>query len=269
MKRLKLLLIIIIIIIALTLSNIFGISNFIINVLQKGFGPVQDVTYNFGLKIKSLFSSPSSNELKQENVRLKEKLKNYLIDKIEFTALKQENEYLKQELNFLETIDYNYQIAKIIAQESLFGKKILIINQGTSSGIKEGDPVIISGENKTRGYYLGKIMNGSSATSKLRLITDSKSQTAAKILGQKSTIGIIKGERGLTLNMELIPISEKIKKGDLVITSGLENKIPEGLIIGEVEEIISLPGDLFSKAKIKSFIDFDNLKIVTVLLPTN
>lgn len=267
MKHFKFIIIILFIITALILSNIFGISNFLINVFQKGFAPAQNVAYNFGLKIKSRFTSPSSSELEQENTRLKEKLKKYLIDKVEFTTLKQENEYLKQELNFLNSTDYNYQIAKIIAQEFLFSKKILTINQGKLAGIEKQDPVIASGENKTHGYYLGKIINASSATSKFQLITDSKSQTAAKILGHKSTTGLVKGERGLTLSLELIPITEKIKRGDLVITSGLQNKIPEGLIIGEVEEIISIPGNLFSKAKIKPFINFDNLKIVTVLLP--
>jgi len=267
MKRFKLLIITILILLALFFLNYFGAINFIKDTFQKVLTPVQETIFNTGFKVKSFFWSPTSPELKQENQELKKNLKQCLIDSSEFEILKQENEFLKKELNFQETSNLNYQVAKIIARESIFGKKVIILNKGEASGIKAGYPVIISAEQKNKGYLIGKIIETDENTSKLVLITDSKSTVAAKILGGDTTSGIVRGEKGLTLKMELVPTENQIQPSNIIITSGLEQNIPEGLIIGEIEQILSDPGDFFGQAKIKSFVDFDNLKIVTILLP--
>lgn len=266
-KRFKLLIIIILIALVLFFLNLFGVTKFAIGIFQKILTPFQQITYNVSLKIKSFFQSKSNTQLKQENFELQENLKHSLINAVEFATLKQENEFLKQQLHFLESTDSNYQVAAVIGQESSSGQKILILNKGSLAAIESNYPVIISGANKKQGYLVGKIVQVDNATSKVILITNSKSLIAAKVMGTNETTGIVKGERGLTLKMDLIPADKAIKKNDIIITSGLEPKIPEGLIIGEIEAILTQPGDFFNQAKIKPFADFDNLRIVTVLLP--
>lgn len=267
MKKIKFLIIIISIIIVLILLNLFGITPIITKVMQKILTPIQETVWNLGLKIKFLLKTQPLEELKQENAHLQQKLQNYLIDRVELTTLRQENKFLRQELNFLETTNYKYQIVRIIGQESILGKNFFILNKGKDSGIQEGYPVILGSEKGAKGYLIGKIIQSENSISKLGLITAPQSLVAAKIL-QTNTPGLVKGERGLTLKMDLIPADKKIGPGDIVVTSGLESKIPQDLLIGEVEAVISEPADFFSQAKIKPFIDFDNLKIVTVLLPS-
>lgn len=263
MKRLKLLLIIISIIIAIIFLNILGIAD----IFQKALFPIQNAIYSAGLNIKSFFQLQPPQELQNENQKLKEKFNQTVIDRTELELLKQENEFLKKELDFLENSVYDYQIVKIIGRETSLGEDTVIINKGSDSNIEIGFPVILSGERKNHGYLIGKITQVKKTISHVALITSPKSLIAAKVLTSTGTTGLIKGERGLTLKMDLIPADKEIKINDLIVASGLEDKIPEGLIIGEVEGITSNPGDFFNQAKIKPFIDFDNLKIVTVLLP--
>ena len=263
MKRLKSLIIVIILILTLVFLNLLGV----IGIFQKILSPIQGVTYSAGLKIKSFFQFKSTQELDQENQELKAGLKQALIDKTDLELLKQENEFFKKELDFIETSGFNFQVAKIIGKDIFQTKNVFIINKGTDAGIQTGLPVIISGQEKSKGYLVAKVVEVEAAISKIILITDPKSAVAAKVLGSQGTTGLVMGQRGLTLKMDLIPTDKDIKKHDLVVTSGLEEKIPSGLIIGQVEQVTSIPGDFFNQAKIKSFVDFDSLKIVTVLLP--
>lgn len=268
MKRLKIIIIIALIIIALIVSNIFGVTKFGVNLLQKIFSPIQEIAYSAGLKIKSISQLKTFNELAAENQILKEKLKQTQIDRTELDILIKENELLKKELDLKENSNLNHRVAQIIGRDKFLEYQIFLLNQGESSGIILGLPVILSGENPLQGYLVGKIVETKKNTSKMMLITDSKSQIAAKVNNSQGTSGIIQGERGLTLKMDLIPADKPIKTGDVIVTSGLEENIPEGLLIGEVEEILTQPGDFFSQAKIKYFANLDNLKIVTIILPS-
>ena len=262
MKRLKFITTIILIIFALVLLNQLGV----VSILQRILSPIQSYTYSAGLKIKSIFQIESKQELVEENQILKEKLEQLTIDKVSMELLKQENELLKRELNFLENSEYKYQIVKIISRETFLGKNALVLNKGSKDGIELGQPIILSSAERNQGYLIGKIIQVDDSISMAALITDPKSLIAAKTIGLNNAIGLVRGERGLTLKMDLIPSNKQIETGDLIVSSGLEEKIPEGLIIGEIEEIISSPGDFFNEAKIRSFVDFDNLKVVTVLL---
>jgi rod shape-determining protein MreC len=113
------------------------------------------------------------------------------------------------------------------------------------------------------------------------LLLDHQSRVAGLILEQgklnnkasinrnqsSEVMGILKGQFGLSLIMDLIPLDKKISPGDPVITSGLESDIPAGLLIGYVENIETSPNQLFQKATVQPLADFEGLRIVTILIP--
>jgi len=53
----------------------------------------------------------------------------------------------------------------------------------------------------------------------------------------ETTSGVIQGEYNLIVKMKYVSLSQKVEVGDIVITSGLEENIRRGIIIGEVAEI--------------------------------
>lgn len=97
------------------------------------------------------------------------------------------------------------------------------------------------------------------------LVTDSQSRLAAVVQNTDLAPGLVEGQMGLSLKMDLVPREKSIKLGDVVITSGLEADIPQGLVIGSIEKITTEPQDLFQKAILKPLVALDNLNLVTVL----
>jgi rod shape-determining protein MreC len=57
-----------------------------------------------------------------------------------------------------------------------------------------------------------------------------------------------------------------VAEGDLVETSGLEGSLfPDGILVGEVERVDEQPGGPGARLRVRPFVDFDRLEVVTVL----
>ena len=89
---------------------------------------------------------------------------------------------------------------------------------------------------------------------------------AATVANSDQTTGIVRGERGLSLKMELIPQNEVISGGDVIITSGLETGTPRGLVIGTIDSVIKESRSPFQTAIIRSPVNFGNLDYVLVII---
>lgn len=247
------------------LHILLPIENFILNILN----PIQEKIYNFGQKFNNFCSNGAD--------QLYKKISALTIENAKLKILEEENQILKKELNFLEESQNKFVMARIVGRDPTL-PNTLILNKGEKDGIKINFPVVAN-----EGILVGKIIKTEEKISIALLITDSKSKVAASILSQQDPsallevnendqrrpiLGIVEGSHGLSIKMELIPQNEKVQKGDLVITSGLEKDIPQGLVIGEIESVKSEPDAVFQSATVKSLIPLDNLSIVAVIIPT-
>ncbi|MEK7167065.1 MAG: rod shape-determining protein MreC [Patescibacteria group bacterium] len=233
------------------------------NFFQKIFLPIQLKTYQIANKIREkTFFLSSKEKIIQENKKLKQEIQNLIVKKGQIEELSQENEILRKELNFIKKNNLPFVISQIIGGKNDLGFQTLIINKGKNDGLIEGLPVI------TQGFLIGKIIKVDKYTAQILPITENHSLIAAVIQNYPKTNGLVKGEYNLSLIMELIPQDIKIQVGDLVITSGLENNIPRGLVVGQIEKIINSSEELFQKAQINSPISFKSLNFLTVLLPS-
>ncbi|MFH1838645.1 MAG: rod shape-determining protein MreC [Candidatus Kuenenbacteria bacterium] len=261
--KIKLVFIAIIIIILLIFFHQIKLLLPLENFFQKIFLPIQLKTYQTTNKIqeKTIFLS-SKKKIIEENKKLKQEIQKLIIKKSQLDELTQENEILRKELNFIKKNNFPFIVTQIIGEKNDLGFQTLIINKGKIDGLIEGLPVI------TQGFLIGKIVKVDKYIAQVLPIKENHSLVAAVIQNYPKTNGLVKGEYNLSLIMELIPQDIKIKIGDLVITSGLENNIPRGLVIGQVEKIINSSEELYQKAQINSPISFKNLNFLTVLLPS-
>lgn len=238
-------------------------ENLILNILS----PVQEKIYNFGEKLSNLCVGEGGDQF------LYDRISRLMIENAKLKILEEENQILKKELNFLEESQNKLVIARIIGQDPV-EPNTLILGGGEESGIKIGFPVVVN-----EGVLIGKIVKVEKEISMVLLLTDSKSKIAASILGQQnesekskentvhSALGVVCGKHGLSIEIELIPQNEKVEKGDLVTTSGLEKDIPRGLLIGEIDSVTSEAGAVFQSATVKSLAPFNNLSIAAVVIP--
>jgi len=223
------------------------------------FKPIQLGLYKTGQVINdSLKSFTSLNELKNENDELNDRIANLTTENFNLKKTIEQNDILHEELEFINELHYEYISAKIIGRNPDSLLKTIIINKGNKNEISVNQPVITG-----KGILIGKVIEANDYISKVLLLSDSQSLVSGTI--NNTTRGLITGEHGISLKMTLIPQDQNINKDDVVVTSGLENKIPPDLIIGNVEKITQIEGELFKTATIKPLVSYDNISIVNVL----
>ncbi len=61
--------------------------------------------------------------------------------------------------------------------------------------------------------------------------------------------------------------TEDVQAGDKIITSGLDQSFPEGLLLGEVVEVSKAEVGIFQEAFVKPAVDFSRIVEVLVVTP--
>lgn len=224
--------------------------------------PVERTFYSLGHTGYNFISSYSQCQyLAKENEALRIQLTQQQLDQINFTELLAENDYLRNQLDFIRQQPNKHIITQIIGKP-LLQNDLLIIDKGSNDGVEIGLPVIAN-----QGVLVGKVYQVERGRSYITLLTNTKSSVAVTLNNNNHTQGILQGSMGLGLLIDLIPPGEEINIGDLVYSSGLEENITARYLIGEVASILNESGELYQKAEVKPAINYNALKILTVALP--
>lgn len=197
-------------------------------------------------------------DLNRENQALKKQNLELLKTNTALKETARENNLLRQRLG----LDQKNQLQFILSRVAGFNPETgqyMIIDKGQRDGVSEGLAVVTADN-----MLVGKVAEVNSTFSKVLLIFDANSAVNA-ISQETRTDGIVKGSHGLTLLMEMIPIDKEIKKDEIVLTSGLNDSLSAGLILGKVAEIISKENAIFQTATVEPLADFKNLEEVFVI----
>ncbi len=197
------------------------------------------------------------------------------IENVQLKTIQTENEILKKHLDFLSKSKDRFVLANIIGRRTEAGTIWFLLDQGANQGIKSDLAVL-----DENGILLGTIIKVEKNISYLRPIFDRRSSLAADIISQelimkigpedssnkpKIISGIIQGEYGSNLKMKYVPLDKEIKIGDGVITTGQEDGIRWGIIIGQVAEVNKKPNAIFQEVLIEP-LSQTNFRIVSVIL---
>lgn len=188
----------------------------------------------------------------------------YIIQKNLNTSLEEEINELKDilELNKTKTAFDNIN-ATVISRNNQYWLNTIIIDKGKDSKIKKGMAVI------TKNGLIGKISKVTKTTSEVKLLTtsDIKYKTSVSIrIKNKDYYAILNGydQNKQLLKVVAVDKNIEIKKGDIVLTSGLGN-IPQGIYVGKVESFEMDNYDLSKNVYIKAKQNFNSINYVTVL----
>ncbi|HSR88973.1 MAG TPA: rod shape-determining protein MreC [Candidatus Udaeobacter sp.] len=192
-----------------------------------------------------------------------EKNKTSEIGEAKLKDLEKENIELRKQLQFFHRHNFTNVTADVVGQSADSVEKMVIINVGEAEGIKFGQPVIVSD-----GILIGTIAKVEKNISMVRLINDNQSKVGATILNKDGSLGVVEGGYGLSVRMNFIPRNETVLVGDQIITSGLEENIPRGLLIGEVAIAENEAYQPFQQAVLTTATDLSKLIIVSVLIPS-
>ncbi|MBU2575687.1 rod shape-determining protein MreC [Patescibacteria group bacterium] len=152
--------------------------------------------------------------------------------------------------------------SKVISSQFNAGKHIILINKGTKDGIVAGAPVITE-----QAIFVGKVIQVDKNSSAILLVTDSSSAIASALSSDMSVQSIVRGKKGISLDMELIPQDADLQTGNIVVTSLLEENTPQGLLIGQIASVKYTEGELFKTATLSPFVSISSLSNVGVIIP--
>lgn len=226
--------------------------------------------------VETLFSRPAQyvagffenvkeiHSIYEENKILKARLEEYAEVAVERNLLREENETLRKMVDIDESLrDYKMRPALVIHRSpDRWGERVGI-NRGSSHGIERNMAVI------TAEGLIGKVQSVSQFSSSVQLLTDQDrtNRVSAMIHSDKPVYGFIESyddERDLLL-MKKIDADSEFKEGDLVTSSGLGGVFPQGLVIGEVVEIVPDEYGLTKNAYIEPAANFYGLDYVYVI----
>ena len=208
-----------------------------------------------------------------ELINIKKKYDKIKKEKDEIEFYKNENETLKKEINELKKmLDlkdikslYKIKNATVLTRNNNSWFDTLNINVGSQNGIKDNMAVlnnnVLIGYTTSTSYYSSSVLLLSSEKiqNKISVVVSSKDNDIHGLLigyDYNKKVYIIEG----------ISDNANIKKGDKVITSGLNDLFPRGLLIGNVSKIRKDEYDLTRIIEVKPAIDFDNINYVSVLI---
>lgn len=180
----------------------------------------------------------------------------------ELESIKRENQELRSLAGLKDRPSLNLVAADILSFNVFFKKRTITINRGWSDGLRENLAVVTPA-----GVMIGKIAELTAHTASILPATDEESALAGSPARAPDVKTIIKGKKGISLTMELIPQNTELAVGDIVVTSSLEENTPPGLPIGRVAAVAYKDGQLFKQAELEPLQDVLNLKIVSVILP--
>jgi len=259
-----------------TLAAIFGLLIFfhwtgllspLESWLSRFISPVAVRFYDWGADINRVYTKVTAKEDNQTALdELTRQNAELLRDAAELRETRAENDILRQYLNFFTANHYDYRLADVVAREvveqSASQRNKLIINRGFKDGLRENLAVVNS-----LGLVVGRLTRVKESLSEVSLLVDPACRLAVSVQSENGVSGLADGESGLTVKISFIPQTVKVAVDQLVVTAGLENDVPGGLVIGRVSQVDQASNELWQEAVVEPAADLDNLKIVAVIVP--
>jgi rod shape-determining protein MreC len=173
----------------------------------------------------------SHEQLEMENRALRQELLMKNSDLVLLGQFKQENARLRELLGSPLRQDEHKMVTQVLSTSNDPYSDQVVIDKGSSSGVYVGQPVI-----SDKGV-VGQVVAVGAVTSRVLLICDASHALPIQVL--RNDIRIIAAGSGCAddLQLEHLPSNTDIRVGDVLVTSGLGGRFPEGYPVGVVSSV--------------------------------
>ncbi len=178
---------------------------------------------------------------------------------MQLTILKQENERLRSLLSSPLRSEIKKMVAEVISVDSDPFSHQIVINRGAGDGVYEGQPVLDSLG------IVGQILHVGQTSSRIILITDISHAVPVRV--QRNGLRLLASGSGQIdrLIHNFVPQSADIKSGDLLVTSGLGGKYPEGYPVAKVSFVSNDESREFVRVYSTPVAQIDRLRYLLLL----
>ena len=215
----------------------------------------------------AVFEDPSSGKTKEEleieNEELHSEVDELLQRVIDYDDIKKENELLRKYYGIKDDHpDYKVAVADIIRRDPNDDFYGFTIDKGSRDDIQKNDPVIINSG------LIGFVSEVSITTSKVTTLLSPEAKVGAMDMKTHDS-GIATGSANYCdegeFTLSVISADNKIKEGDIVVTTGVGGVYPAGLVVGKVQKLDYSVFDTTPYAVIKPYDDIRTISDVVVI----
>lgn len=208
------------------------------------YGAVNSVGDYFGLR--------SENDiLAKENAQLRARLESSYISY-------NTKEFTKNDTVYKQS--YSYTEAKVVKSSWNQQNNYIMINKGRRQGIQP-DQAVISPQG-----IVGVVVNTTDNFATIMPVLHTNSRNSVKISRINTNGSLIwKGGDFRYATLIDIPTTHKLYRNDTIVTSGIANDFPEGVMVGFVEQASTADGSGFYTIKVRLATEFTKLDHVYII----
>ena len=197
--------------------------------------PPESVLHRSGLSLRSVWSSYLDLiGVREENVQLKDEIDRLRMEQASLAEDARQGERLQDLLAFREHYVNTTVPAQVVGTAGTDRSRVLYLDKGSDDGIAPDMPVI------TPDGIVGRVREVYPHTAQVLEISDPTSASGV-LLADTRTRGILRGNsKGQPQIVNLMP-DDRIKPGQIVLTSGGDQIFPRGLPVGVVDRIVPDP----------------------------
>lgn len=201
----------------------------------------------------------SRNDLLAENRNLKDELLILKAQNQRLIGLESENARLRSLLGSSRTLRGKRVIAEVLNIDSSLFTNELLLNKGSLDGVFVGQAVVDSEG------VMGQIIRVSTVTSRMILLNDQKHAIPVRI-DRNGVRAIAQGD-GRSLYLRHLPNTVDIKEGDILLSSGLGQKFPDGYPVAKVTSVTRQPSQPYAEILAEPTANINRANHVLLLWP--
>ncbi|MGZ9143640.1 MAG: rod shape-determining protein MreC [Candidatus Binatia bacterium] len=180
---------------------------------------------------------------RSENERLRKRLQTLEIERQRLLEAEATNRRLQQLLDFRSELPAGAITASIIAASATSWFQSCVLNKGSADGVRKGMAVV------TPLGVIGQVVSVTGRTAKVLLLTDPNSGIDVLVQRTRSR-GIVSGSLESGTVLKYVKRSEDVQEGDRLVTSGLDNVFPKGMLAGTVIKVRKQSRGLFQTVEV-------------------
>lgn len=197
--------------------------------------------------------------LRAENEQLTEQLQAARVKLLRFEALREENRRLREIREASRGVSERTLIAEVINVSVQPFRQLVVINKGADDGVFRGQPVLDAFG------VVGQVMQVGKSTATVILITDAEHSVPVQVNRNGiRTIAMGTGEDA-KLSLPYMTVESDVRRGDLLVSSGLDQIFPAGYPVATVTKVERNPNDTFALVEARPLAHLDRDREVLLL----
>lgn len=237
--------------------------------IDEALTPLQSTLTRAGQRLTGLVGDAQSlQELRERTAALESENASLETEMLKLVDLKRENRALRDLLHWSrQRVDLDLVGASLVGRKSAEDpgnvRHMIRLDVGRAQGVEPSMPVA-----DDRGL-IGQVLEVSSNWCAVLLITDPNSRVEGRIQRSGAT-GMIFGTPTGELVMRYIPQNQadaepEVQVGDVVYTSGLSQRFPPMVLIGQVTDVHQSDVETHQEALIRPTVNFNALELALVV----